>query len=91
MKSTLVDVPADQTAQQIAAELIDASACEEPTRIVLRALAARGARKWVAKIFGGKSERPSRAERGSALVARGYREITGEIDSAGDDIVRGDS
>jgi hypothetical protein len=91
MKSTLVDIPADRNAQQIAADLPDASSCEEPTRVVLRIAAARGARKWVAKIFGGKSGAPSRAERGSALVARGYREITGEIDSAGDDIVRGDS
>ncbi|MEO7110175.1 MAG: hypothetical protein ABI183_07055 [Polyangiaceae bacterium] len=91
MKELVVDVTTERTAQQIAEGIADASSCEDPTRVVLRVAAPRGARKWVAKIFGGKSEHPSRAERGSALVARGYRGITGEIDSAGDDIVRGDS
>jgi hypothetical protein len=90
MKNLVIDVPSDAGAQQIAADLQGASSCEEPTRVLLRVAAPRGARKLVAKIFGGKSGSPSRAARGSALVARGYREITGEID-AGDDIVRGDS
>ncbi len=91
MKNLVIDVPNDAAAQQIAADLGDATSCEEPTRVLLRVAAPRGAKKLFAKVFGGNAEHPSRAARGSALVARGYREITGEIDSAGDDIVRGDS
>jgi hypothetical protein len=89
MKEILVDVSPEKNAEQIAADLADASSCEEPTRVSLRIAAPRGARKFVAKIFGGKSEHPSRAERGSALVARGYREITAQNDAAGDDVVTG--
>lgn len=89
MKELVVDVKSEATAQQIAADLADAFTCEEPTRVSLRIAAPRGASKWVSKIFGGKSGAPSRAERGSALVARGYREITAQNDAAGDDVVTG--
>jgi hypothetical protein len=89
MKEVLVDVAADRNAQQIAAEIADASSCEEPTRVSLRIAAPSGARKLLAKIFSGKSGAPSRAERGAALVARGYREITAQNDAAGDDVVTG--
>jgi hypothetical protein len=91
MKTISIDVTSERTAFQIAADLEDAAACIEPTRLSIRITAPRGARKLVAKIFGGGAEHPSRAARGSALVARGYREITAQIDAAGDDVVTGDS
>ena len=91
MKEIVADVTSERTAHQISAQLVDASDCDEPTRLILRVLAPRGARKWVAKLFTGKSGAPSRAERGSALVARGYQEITAQSDAAGDDVVTGHS
>ncbi|MEO8876241.1 MAG: hypothetical protein ABI461_11685, partial [Polyangiaceae bacterium] len=84
-------IATDQTAAQIAAELTDAASIEEATRVSLRVLAPRGARKLVAKLFGGGKDHASRAARGSALVARGYRQITAQIDDAGDDVVSGES
>lgn len=80
----LVDVTPEETAQQIADRIPDA-ADEE---FVLRVVAKRGASRWMAKLFGGASE-ISRAARGSALVARGYGQIRGEIDAEGNDVVRG--
>ena len=91
MKQITIDVTPDQTVFQITADLEDAASCTEATRVSLRIAAPRGARKLVAKLFGGRAEHPSRAARGSALVARGYREITGQTDAAGDDLVSGDS
>jgi len=91
MKTIAIDVTAERTAFQIADDLEDAAACTEPTRVSLRIAAPSGARKLVAKIFGGGAQHAPRAARGSALVARGYREITAQIDAAGDDIVSGDS
>ena len=91
MKTISIDVTSERTALQITGELEEATACDEPTRVSLRVASPRGARKLVAKIFGGGAEHPSRAARGSALVARGYREITAQIDAAGDDVVSGRS
>ena len=80
----VIEVGADDSAAQIAEKISSI----EPGPIALRVAAKRGASKWVAKILSSET-RISRAARGSALVACGYREITGEIDANGDDLVKG--
>ena len=80
----VMDVDAEETAAQIAQKISSL----EPGTIALRVRAKRGASKWMAKLFAGDAK-VSRAARGSAIVAHGCREIKGEIDANGDDIVSG--
>ncbi|MGH7285256.1 MAG: hypothetical protein ACRELY_27350 [Polyangiaceae bacterium] len=80
----VIDVGAEETAPRIAQKL----SAMDAGPVTLRVPAKRGASKWVAKIFSGDAK-VSRAARGSALVACGYSQITGEIDANGDDVVKG--
>ena len=80
----LIDVHEEDTAPQIADKISGFDA----ESIGLRIAARRGASKWVAKLFSSET-RISRAARGSALLACGYSQITGEIDANGDDVVKG--